>query len=352
MLGDGRNGDQDELPGIQRSLPPDWWIYRGTGEVMPAEERDAKWPAPPPWRSFRGAPDLAAPELDEHEAQRRLGRVHAARSTDQAVLDRVNAAIALARPILVTGRPGSGKSSLAYSISRELGLGRVLRWPITSRTTLKSGLWDYDSFGRAQAIGLNENSSIGNFVHLGPLGTALLPHKLPRVLLIDEIDKSDVDLPNDLLNVFEEGEFSIPELIRVRDREAEVVVHTADTGRTAPVTDGVVQCHAFPLVVITSNGERDFPPAFLRRCITLNIPDPSPKRLSEMVLAHFPNSDAELTEQLIRMFSDRSRKNDGLAADQLLNAVHLIRPALNGQVDEATWRDLLDSIWHRLDSGS
>ena len=351
MLGDSRNGDQDGLPAPHPSPSPDWWIYRGTGQVMPTAERDAKWPTPPPWRSFRGSPDLVAPELDEHEARRRLGRADIARSTDQAVLERVNAAIALARPVLITGKPGSGKSSLAHAVARELSLGRVLRWPITSRTTLKSGLWDYDSFGRAQAIGLNENSSIGNFVHLGPLGTALLPHRLPRVLLIDEIDKSDVDLPNDLLNVFEEGEFSIPELIRERDREAEVVVHTADTGRTAPITDGTVQCHAFPLVFITSNGERDFPPAFLRRCITLDNPDPSPRRLSEMVLAHFPNSDPELTEQLIRIFSDRSKKNDGLAADQLLNAIHLVRPALRGQVDKEAWDNLLNSIWHRL-SGS
>src|SRR5882757_3774451 len=194
------------------------------------------------------------------------------------------------RPLIVTGRPGSGKSALAHMISRELGLGRVLRWSITSRTTLQSGLYEYDAFGRAQAVGSGANTDIGNFVHLGALGTALLPHRLPRVLLVDELDKSDIDLPNDLLSVFEEGEFSIKELVRVRDRQPEVMVHAVDPGVKAPIRDGIVRCRAFPIIVITSNGEREFPPALLRRCLTLNIPDPDVERLCQMVAAHFQNN--------------------------------------------------------------
>ncbi|WP_223198523.1 AAA family ATPase [Solihabitans fulvus] len=286
------------------------------------------------------------------EAERRLGRSFPTSYQDREVLNRINAAITLARPLLVTGKPGSGKSSLAYSIARELGLGRVLRWPITSRTTLKAGLYDYDVFGRAQAIGMRENSEIGNFVHLGPLGTALLPHRRPRVLLIDEMDKSDIDLPNDLLNIFEDGEFPVPELIRVRDRESRVTVHTADPGAVAPVEAGVVRCHAFPIVVVTSNGERDFPPAFLRRCLSLAIPDPGVERLAEMVAAHFSDDGGEVTAELVRLFADRRAKLGGMAADQLLNAVHLVRSGAGDGVEAANWSELLDAVWHRLSVGS
>ena len=108
---------------------------------------------------------------------------------------------------------------------------------------------------------------IGRHVRLGPLGTALLPYEKPRVLLIDEIDKSDFDLPNDLLNVFEEGEFEIEELTRLPDETGAVPVMTSDPDAHVEVHRGRVRCRAFPFVVLTSNGEREFPPAFLRRCL-------------------------------------------------------------------------------------
>lgn len=352
MTGDSRYQEPGELAGGVGPSRSGWWLYQASGEVMDPGERDRRWPDPPPWREFHGRPDLPMPEADELEAKRRLGRSLPTRYQDAQVLNRVNAAITLARPLLVTGRPGSGKSSLAYSIARELGLGRVLRWAVTSRTTLKSGLYDYDAFGRAQAIGTHDDDTIGNFVHLGALGTALLPHRLPRVLLIDEMDKSDVDFPNDLLNVFEDGEFPIPELIRVRDRERRVVVHTADPGVTAPVEDGVVKCHAFPLVVITSNGERDFPDAFLRRCLTLAIPEPDVDRLAEMVAAHFPESNGELIRELVDLFAQRRAGKGRMAADQLLNAMHLLRSGALDRGDPAKWEELLAAVWHRLSAES
>src|SRR5262249_51965895 len=160
----------------------------------------------------------------------------------------------------------------AHLIARELRLGKVLRWPVTSRTTLRSGLYEYDAIGRAQATaqagrdgghdarkwdGLNAgpgNSlfphvATGDFVHLGPLGTALLPRARPRVLLVDELDKSDFDLPNDLLNIFEDGEFELPELVRVRNVEPDALVYTADRGVTAPIQGGVVRVREFPIVI-------------------------------------------------------------------------------------------------------
>jgi MoxR-like ATPase len=285
----------------------------------------------------------------------------------------VNAALYLRRPLLVTGRPGSGKSSLAYLLARELRLGRVLRWPITSRASLKDGLYGYDAIGRAQATiqlrgntgpkrytrlrnddagvadrpsGRDPGPGVGEFIRLGPLGTALLPYQLPRVLLVDEMDKSDFDLPNDLLNIFEEGGFDIPELVRVRRSATAVEVHTADPGFTAVVRHGTIQCHAFPIVVITSNGEREFPPAFMRRCTVLDLPDPDTKRLAALAAAHFPaNSDASAA--LVAKFEQRRAQVGALAADQLLNAVHLaISGASDG--DEAAWNELLEAVWHRL----
>jgi MoxR-like ATPase len=352
---------------------PGWWLFRGTGRPLDTEERDRRWPEPPPWRDFHGGPDLPPPPVDEPELKRRLGTA-APSMLDPSLVSLVNAAIYLRRPLLITGRPGSGKSTLAYLITRELQLGRVLRWPITSHTTLGDGLFEYDAMGRAQATiqlrgmaglrwpgrgrhdegGEGEGTrrigvsavAVGDFVRLGPLGTALLPHRRPRVLLVDEVDKSDFDFPNDLLNVFEDGEFTIPELARVRSQLAEVEVFTADPGCVAVVRDGTVRCHEFPIVVITSNGERDFPAAFLRRCTRLEMPDPDTERLAALVAAHFP-ADAAGYRDLIARFERRRDQVGALAADQLLNAAYL---AVSGAStdDEVAWSQLLDAVWHRL----
>jgi MoxR-like ATPase len=350
---------------------PGWWIYQGTGLELSAEERDRRWPAPPHWRDFRNGPDLPCPPTDQQDIQRRLGDIRPYR-VDAREAAMVNAAIYLRRPLLVTGRPGAGKSSLAYRITRELQLGPVLRWPITSRTTLRDGQYEYDAIGRAQAAGellwtrpngsgpgagrhddgwlAEQGLGVGDFLHLGPLGTAFLPYALPRVLLIDEMDKGDFDLPNDLLNIFEDGEFTIPELVRLRARTREVAVHTADRGGRAVIRDGAVACHAFPIVVITSNGEREFPPAFLRRCLRLEIRDPDAEQLAAMIAAHFPATGDAHSRELIAAFLDRSRRVGGLAADQLLNAVHLTTSGAFQADDGSGWDGLLEALWSRLSS--
>ncbi|MGF1428521.1 AAA family ATPase [Kitasatospora sp. LaBMicrA B282] len=326
-----------------------WWIYRGTG--VPHDGITALPPAPA-WRSFGGeagpgaeagagpTPGPPAPPRDEPDglAGRRLGRVRqaAAYQADEREVQLVNLALHLRRPLLITGKPGVGKSTLAYAVAHELRLGPVLRWPISSRATLRDGLYSYDAIGRLHEAGLRTGHpgyrmplpggygapAIGKFLRLGPLGTALLPWKHPRVLLIDEIDKSDIDLPNDLLNVFEEGEFEIPELLRLGPGPHEVAI--ADPDRTAVLRGGRVRCREFPLVVLTSNGEREFPSALLRRCVRLEIQPPSAERLAAMVAAHLgsdPGTESIRTE-LIAEFLRRQRENGAeLANDQLLNAL-------------------------------
>jgi MoxR-like ATPase len=335
---------------------PDWRVYRGTGTV--ADAPIDRLPDSPPWRRFTGQGSAYRPVDDGGDGDRRVGGVrHAHRQPQPAEVAMVNAAIYLRRPLLVTGNPGTGKSSLAYLIARELGLGPVLCWPVTSKTTLKDGLYLYDAIGRVQAAGMqaaNGDTDIGEYIHLGALGTALLPYDLPRVLLIDELDKGDIDLPNDLLNAFEEGEYIIPEFVRFAKRQADVTVLSADRGGTATVHEGVVRCHEFPIVIITTNGEREFPPAFLRRCLTLHLEQPKFDQLGAMVAAHFGGAEGVDVPRLITEFLARGDLVGGLASDQLLNAVHLATQlATSGayQPDEE-WGELLTAIWHPLSGSS
>ncbi|MDH2389450.1 MoxR family ATPase [Streptomyces sp. HNM0663] len=304
-----------------------WPVYRGSGEP---HDEVTRLPAPPPWRAFDGGPPLSRPDGPAESAASpfRAHRAETYRPTDEAV-QLVNAALYLRRPLLVTGPPGSGKSSLPYAVARELRLGPVLRWNITSRSTLADGIYQYDPLSRLYAAGRGPEEaadSPADHLRLGPLGTALLPFELPRVLLIDEIDKSDLDLPNDLLHVLEEGQYEIPELVRAAREQAEASVLTADAGERVAVRQGVVHCRAFPFVVLTSNGEREFPPAFLRRCVTLALRRPDERQLLDIVRAHLGDALDDETVQLVQRFLERGRDGE-LATDQLLNAVYLTRAA-------------------------
>jgi MoxR-like ATPase len=303
-----------------------WGVYRGDGEPHPFE-----MPPAPPWRQFARADGrLLPPPPPDREASVLRAATY---RPDAETVQMVNTALYLRRPLLVTGRPGTGKSSLAYHVAHELGLGRVLTWPITSRSTLADGLYSYDPIGRLHDANLARSdqhdspSDIGRYVRLGPLGTALLPWSRPRVLLIDEFDKSDVDLPNDLLNVFEEGEFDVPPLARLPEQR-QISVMTDDRG-TAEVRDGLVRCVEFPFVVITSNGERELPPALLRRCIRLELRPPDSAQLSSIVAAHLGDANLGDRQELIEAFL-RRRTTGELATDQLLNAVFLSTQGLQG----------------------
>jgi MoxR-like ATPase len=290
-----------------------WRLYRGSNEQG---RRTANFPPAPPWRRFAGR------SAHRPAPQYRIGEQEA---------DVVNAALHLRRPLLVTGKPGTGKSSLAASIAYELGLGDLLTWPVNSRTTLADGLYRYDAIGRLRDTGRarelgDAEPRVGDYIRLGPLGTALAAGRpgAPRVLLVDEIDKGDIDLPNDLLVVLEEGSFDIPELVRLPDGSPDVDVMLTGTRERHAVHQGIVSSEEFPVVVMTSNGERDFPAAFLRRCVRLDLREPSEGQLREIVRSHLGEDGLRAAEDLIETFlMRRDRDQMTLATDQLLNAVHL-----------------------------
>jgi MoxR-like ATPase len=323
----------------------DWRIYRGGGDPHTGIER---LPAPPPWRTFHDP-------TGEDGSRPGVGQRARSYLPDPEAVEMVNAALFLRRPLLVTGKPGTGKSTLAYSVAHELQLGPVLYWPITSRSGLQDAIYRYDAIGRLREANLERtlgtelaSGSIGRYVRLGPLGTALLPSDRPRVLLIDELDKSDVDLPNDLLNVFEEGQFEIDELVRLPEDQSTVDVATADPGVQATVVGGSVRCREFPLVIITSNGERAFPPAFLRRCLPLNILPPSESKLEQIVVAQLGEDALATGRDLVERFVE-SRDRGDLATDQLLNAIYLTAagrpgPRSRDQLVERLFRPLNDRV--------
>ena len=335
----------------------DWHLFRGNlnGQATEPHDRNNELPLPPSWRPS-----------GESKADRQARRAAVFQAT-AAQVEMVNAALYLRRPLLVTGKPGTGKTSLAYAVAEELKLGEVLYWPITTRTTLKDGLYSYDAIGRLQDTKLNDGKTddrssnleqIGQYITLGALGTSLLPSDRPRLLLIDEIDKSDLDLPNDLLHAFEEGSFQIPELQRISSKHHEIEVRTADgqiapiingevqrisskhhkievrtaDGQTAPIVNGEVRCKQFPLVILTSNGERDFPAPFLRRCLRLDIPEPGREELQRIAIAHLGQESETVANELIERFLEKRREQE-LATDQLLNAIYLVMRSNPSEVD-------------------
>lgn len=340
----------------------DWKIFRG-GRTPHDGIRTI--PEPPPWRPPRADvrherawPNTEADDKGLPPAMRQRGLSFHATTH---VIEMVNAALYLRRPLLVTGVPGSGKSSLIDAVAYELRLGAPLRWSVTSQSTLRDALYQYDAISRLQrkergdmgAETIEErNRNIGDAITLGALGTALLPSSRPRALLIDEIDKSDVDLPNDLLNVFEEGEFEIPELRRF-GATAEIEVFTSDPAqKRAWITGGTVACHQFPLMILTSNGEREFPTPFLRRCLLLQMPNPTGqlpeddnvawKRLDAIIDLHFKSDDQKAAEDIIEAFKSAAGKGAPVATDQLLNAIYFVMSSQlkGGQERDAVIRAL------------
>lgn len=192
--------------------------------------------------------------------------------------DVVNVAIALQRPLVVKGEPGTGKTLLAHNIARALNKP-LLVWNIKSTTKAKDGLYVYDTVQRLNdaRFGDGEVSDIKRYIRLGCLGQSFVS-EAQVVLLIDEVDKADIEFPNDLLNELDEMSFYILE-----------------------TDEWVVATHR-PIVIITSNAEKELPDAFLRRCVFHYIAFPNRDLMAEIVAVHHPTLADNLVEQALERF--------------------------------------------------
>ena len=190
----------------------------------------------------------------------------------------VNAAIALERPLLIKGEPGTGKTLLAQEIAGALGAD-LISWHIKSTTRAQQGLYEYDAVSRLRDSQLGDArvSDIRNYIKRGKLWDAFT-HATRPVLLIDEIDKADIEFPNDLLLELDRMEF-----------------HVYETGETVKAT-------LRPIVVITSNNEKELPDAFLRRCFFHYIRFPDPETMKAIVDSHYPGLKPRLIEEALRQF--------------------------------------------------
>ena len=190
----------------------------------------------------------------------------------------VNAAIVLERPLLVKGEPGTGKTVLAEEIARALG-APLLTWHVKSTTKAQQGLYEYDAVSRLRDSQLGDPrvSDIRNYIRRGKLWEAFAAEARP-VLLIDEIDKADIEFPNDLLLEIDRMEF-----------------HVYETGET-------VRAAKRPVVVITSNNEKELPDAFLRRCFFHYIRFPDADTMARIVEVHYPGIKRRLMEEALRLF--------------------------------------------------
>ena len=227
----------------------------------------------------------------------------------------VNAAITLERPLLIKGEPGTGKSVLAHEVAGALGVP-LIEWHIKSTTKAHQGLYEYDAVSRLRDSQLGDArvGDIKNYIKRGKLWEAFTNAGRP-VLLIDEIDKADIEFPNDLLQELDRMEFFVYE-----------------TGET-------IKAKNRPIVIITSNNEKELPDAFLRRCFFHYIKFPDPQTMQAIVEVHFPGLKQKLVAEAMRIFYD-VRDVPGIkkkpSTSELLDWIKLL---LNEDISAETLRE-------------
>ncbi|MFO7297240.1 MAG: MoxR family ATPase [Pseudomonadota bacterium] len=227
----------------------------------------------------------------------------------------VNAAITLQRPLLVKGEPGTGKTMLAIEVAKALGVP-IIEWHIKSTTKAQQGLYEYDAVSRLRDSQLGDErvKDIRNYIKRGKLWEAFDSEVRP-VLLIDEIDKADIEFPNDLLQELDRMEFYVYE-----------------TGET-------IRARNRPIVIITSNNEKELPDAFLRRCFFHYIKFPDPDTMRAIVEVHFPGIKKRLVSEALRIFYE-IREVPGIkkkpSTSELLDWIKLL---LNEDIDPETLRE-------------
>jgi len=325
----------------------DWYIFTGDKEKKGININELNTLAPAPsWRKSK--------QKENNNEENDF--VYLPSEEEKAV---VNASIYLRRPLLLTGKAGTGKSSLAYAIADELGL-ELYHWAINSKSTLEDGLYSYDAISRLQEAQLKKiegdtsKDDISKYLKLAPLGRAFASNK-KSVLLIDELDKSDIDLPNDLLHILEESKFEIDVLKRYSN-EKSVNLGTKEKPILIKNGEKEIDIDNFPIIIMTSNGERDFSPAFMRRCLHHEMKLPNEERLLEIVTQHLKLTEDDknlvVIKEIINAFIEKrdglgeNRQNSELATDQLLNAIYL---RLNNEnIDINQSQILKEVIWRTL----
>ena len=208
-------------------------------------------------------------------------------STDQYIVSpqlqlAVNAAVVLQKPLLLKGEPGTGKTRLAEELAASLQ-APLLRWQIKSTSKAQQGLYEYDAVSRLRdsQLGSDKVHDISNYIKPGKLWQAFIQDQRP-VLLIDEIDKADIEFPNDLLHELDQMEF-----------------HVYETGEQ-------IKAQQRPIVIITSNNEKELPDAFLRRCFFHYIQFPDADTLAQIVQVHFPNINQRILDKALTAFFNLS----------------------------------------------
>ncbi len=227
----------------------------------------------------------------------------------------INAAMALERPLLIKGEPGTGKTVLAEEVAKALG-AELITWHIKSTTKAHQGLYEYDAVTRLRDSQLGDErvKDVRNYIKKGKLWEAFTADKRP-VLLIDEIDKADIEFPNDLLQEIDRMEFFVYE------------------------TNETIRAVVRPVVIITSNNEKELPDAFLRRCFFHYIRFPEVETMNEIVEVHFPGIKQKLVAEALRIFYDM-RKVPGLkkkpSTSELLDWLKLL---MVEDIDEAILKE-------------